>query len=63
MKLNVLQRHLLRVLIDHELGESGMWIEMYGKHFSGYEQMTTEEKNEAIRMAFEDLQMQLEYAK
>jgi hypothetical protein len=61
IQLNGLQRHLIQVLIEHELGESGMWIEMYGSYLAGYEQMSAEEKNEAIRAALYDLQSQLEY--
>ena len=60
MILNSLQRHLLKVIVEMELSETGMWIEMFGSHFDG-EMVTYQEQNERIRMAFEDLQSQLEH--
>lgn len=60
IQLNSLQRHILKVLTDHELGETGMWIEMYGEYFAG-EAVTTTDKNAAIRAAFYDLEAQLEH--
>jgi hypothetical protein len=59
--LNRLQQYILLVIAEHELGETGMWIEMYGDHFDS-EMVTYQEQNERIRMAFEDLQSQLRHA-